>query len=91
MYGDSEADLMRTLGTMAETALHKCRQNKVEARDVMQGFIRNDRRFDGYDPAVLARRVEECRSNGAKLDLSDPRLRGGEARPLERNHWQYSR
>jgi hypothetical protein len=88
MFDPNERDMIRTLGTMAETAIQRCKHNRVEAREVMQGFIRNDRRFDGYDPAVLARRVEECRSNSAKLDLTDPRLWGQPARPLARDtHW----
>jgi hypothetical protein len=89
MYGDSPRDLIRTLGTMAETALERSQQNKIAARDLMREYLERDRRFDPYDKDRLVRRVEECRSCGAKLDLEDPRLKGGEARPLERTHWQY--
>jgi hypothetical protein len=85
MFDANERDMIRALGTMAETAIQRCQHNRIEAREVMQGFIRNDRRFDPYDAAVLARRVDECRSTGAKLDLTDPRLQGRPARPLQRD------
>jgi hypothetical protein len=85
MFDINERDMLRTLGTMATTAVERNFGNRVAARDTLQQFIQTDKRFDGYDAATLARRVEECRSCGAKLDLTDPRLRGQPARPLERD------
>ena len=41
----------------------------------------------GFDKDRLIDRVVECRSNGAVLDLSDPRLMGLEPRPLDRSRW----
>jgi hypothetical protein len=90
MYDDSDKDKIRTLGWMVETALERSHQNKIAARDLMREYLEIDRRFDSYDKDRLVRRIEECRSNGAKLDLTDPRLRpGGQPRPLEKTYWQY--
>ncbi len=85
MFDTSERDLIRTLGTMAETAIQRCYHNRTEARELVAQWIKQDRRFDGLDPSKLAERVDQLRSNGAKLDLRDPRLRGLPARPLERD------
>jgi hypothetical protein len=68
-------------------AVQRCNFNQVEARGVLRSWIENDRRFAGYDADALAKRVAECKSNGAVLDLDDPRLRGQPPRPLERSHW----
>jgi hypothetical protein len=88
MFDPNERDMLRTLGTMANTAMDRAFGNKLAARETLASYIRTDKRFDYYDAPTLARRVEECRSCGAKLDLTDPRLRGGEARPLARDgYW----
>jgi hypothetical protein len=87
MFGTSPRDLCATLSEMERVALERSRFNQIEARDVLKSWIRNDQRFAQYNPDVLAARVQECKSNGAVLDLDDPRLRGQPARPLERSHW----
>jgi hypothetical protein len=70
---------------MADAALERSHLNRLEARNLMATWIKSDRRFDGLDAGKLARRVDEARSNGSRVDLTDPRLQGGEARPLERD------
>jgi hypothetical protein len=85
MFDFNERDMIRALGTMANTAMDRSFGNKLAARETLRQFIQTDKRFDPYDAATLAKRVEECRSCGAKLDLSDPRLMGRPARPLERD------
>ena len=85
MYGDSVRDKLVTLGRMADTALERSHLNRLEARDLMASWIRSDRRVDGVDASLLARRVDEARSNGSRVDLTDPRLMGRPARPLERD------
>lgn len=85
MYGNSQRDLMLTLNSMAEAALRRNWNNRLQAREDMAHAIKNDRRFDRFDPSVLARRHEEARNCGAILHLGDPRLRGLPARPLERD------
>jgi hypothetical protein len=85
MFGFSERDMIRALGTMANTAVERNFGNRVAARETLRQFIQTDKRFDYYDADTLARRVEECRSCGAKLDLTDPRLIGRPARPLTRD------
>jgi hypothetical protein len=85
MFDFNERDMLRALGTMANTAIDRSFGNKLAARETLKQFIQTDKRFDYYDAATLARRVEECRSCGAKLDLSDPQLMGRPARPLERD------
>ncbi len=76
MYGTSDRDLMQN------EAMQRNFGNRPQAREDMAVAIRNDRRFDQFDAAVLARRYEEARNCGGILKLDDPRLRGGEARPL---------
>jgi hypothetical protein len=85
MFDPNERDMLRTLGTMANTAVDRNFGNKLAARETLKNYIQTDKRFDQYDAATLAKRVEECRSCGAKLDLTDPRLMGRPARPLERD------
>jgi hypothetical protein len=86
MFDTTEKDLARTLTEMHKVALERARWDQNEAREVFKQYLSADRRFDQYDKDVLTRRVQECRSNGAVLDLDDPRLKGGEARPLERRY-----
>ena len=85
MFDFNERDMIRALGTMANTAVERNFGNRVAARETLRQFIQTDKRFDYYDADTLARRVEECRSCGAKLDLTDPRLIGRPARPLTRD------
>jgi hypothetical protein len=85
MFADNERDKLQYLGWAANEAMNRCLSNRIEARQLMAQWIKQDRRFDGLDPTKLAHRVDELRSNGAKLDLTDPRLRGLPPRPLERD------
>ena len=85
MYGDSERDKLQALGAMAVEALEKNFCNRVAARETLVKFISQDARFSALDPVKLAERVDLARSNGSRVDLSDPRLRGLPARPLERD------
>jgi hypothetical protein len=88
MFDDNARDKLQYLGWAAETALKRTLNNHVSARKVLAGWIAQDRRFDGIDAEKLARRIDESRSNGAHLDLTDPRLRGEPARPLTRDgYW----
>ncbi len=82
MFDDNDRDKLAYLGWAAETAMKRTLNNHLEARELMAAWIAQDRRFDGIDAGLLAKRVDENRSNGARLDLSDPRLRGRPARPL---------
>lgn len=84
MYGYDPKDLAATLTHMARVAYERSNCNQVEAKEKFKAFLGNDKRFTAFDPNALAERVWECKSNGAVLDLDDPRLMGGEARPLER-------
>lgn len=88
MFSDDERDKLRTLGSMANVALERARLNRVDAEREIVKWIGNDQRFAGYDANALARRVSQCRDNGAKLDLDAPELRkGGQRRPLDRSTW----
>jgi len=64
------------------------RFDQIAARETFKEFLNQDRRFDSYNKDALVRRVQECCSNGAVLDLDDPRLKGHEARPLDRSGWR---
>jgi hypothetical protein len=88
MFAKDESSMCRTLQEMHREAYQRANCNQIEAVKVMAGYIRQDKRFEGYDPAALAERVRQCRSNGAVLDLTDPVLRGQEARPLDRARWR---
>ena len=69
---------------MHKTAIERARWDQNEAKQIFREYLAYDRRFSDYNHDALVNRVQECRSNGAVLDLDDPRLKGGEARPLER-------
>ena len=85
MFDNTPRDLCQTLSSMETEARQRCNYNQIAARDVLKSWIRNDQRFAGYDADTLAARVQECKNCGASLDLSDPRLRGEPARPLEKS------
>ncbi len=83
MFGNDPRDLTKALAEMHTQARQKANFNQAEAKQRMAEWLLMDRRFDGYDPSRLIDRVEQCRSNGAVLDLEDPWLqRGGQRRPL---------
>jgi hypothetical protein len=85
VYSNDERDLCASLSLMHKTAMEKTQFNQTEARNKMQEWLAQDRRFDGFDPDRLVKRIEECKSCGRTADLSDPYLkRGGQRRP---NSW----
>jgi hypothetical protein len=85
MFGDSERDLQETLARLNRYMLDRCNGNKVEASEQMAERLKLDRRFDAYDSTRLVAKVQDCWGHGARLDLSDPELKGGPPpRPLER-------
>jgi hypothetical protein len=88
MFERDERDMCQILQEMHREAYQRSNCHSDDAVKRMAGYIRQDRRFEGYDPAALAERVRQCRSNGAALDLTDPVLRGLEPRPLERSRWR---
>ena len=57
------------------------------SEEKLKEYLQHDRRFDQFNADALAKRVMECRSNGAFLDLDDPVLNGVESRPLDRSNW----
>ena len=84
MHGTDPRDLAATLTNMHKTAIERSHWDQNEAKKVFREYLAYDGRFRDYDHEALIDRVAQCRSNGAVLDLDDPRLKGGEARPLER-------
>ncbi len=89
MYGDSEADLKRSLGQVIHYALTKCNYNKLEAEKVAAQVLSNDRRYDQFTAKdALSKQGIQAYLSGGTIDLQDPRFRGGEARPLAKNtYW----
>ena len=84
MFGRDPFDLTSTLAEMDRQARVRANSNQNEARDMVAGWLKQDRRFDQFDHDRLASRVQQCKSNGAVLDLDDPFLRrGGQRRPLD--------
>jgi hypothetical protein len=88
MFGNDTKDMMAALATMERLSRERTNFNQLAAKEKLKEFLQSDRRFDQFDKDALVSRVMHCRSNGACLDLDDPRLKGGEARPLERNYWR---
>lgn len=84
MHGNDPRDLAATLTNMHRTAIERARWDQNEAKEIMRSYLHTDRRFDHYNADRLIERIQECRSNGAVLDLDDPRLKGQDPRPLER-------
>jgi hypothetical protein len=84
MFSNDPRDLTYTLSEMDRQSRIKANANRVEALGIVADWLRQDRRFDGYDHDRLAQRVQDCKSCGAQLDLSDPfLLRGGQRRPRD--------
>jgi hypothetical protein len=86
VYGDSQRDKISALTEMERLSRVRSNFDQVAARETFKGYLQADRRFDEFDKDALIARVQECRQCGAVLDLDDPRLKGGEARPLERRY-----
>jgi hypothetical protein len=84
MFGADDRSKLEGLSAMARVSVDKSFGNKIEAAQKMQEWLSYDRRFEGYD---LVDRTMLCRSNGARLDLSDPELMGGAPRPLKRSDY----
>lgn len=87
MFSNDPRDLTRTLGEMEKQARVTSNFNQVDAKEKLKEYLQHDRRFDQFNADALAKRVMECRSNGAFLDLDDPVLKGLERRPLDRSNW----
>jgi hypothetical protein len=87
MFDKHPNDLARTLTEMDRIARDRCNANQIESKQKLKEFIAADRRFDGFDKEALASRVMLSRSNGATLDLGDPRLKGLPPRPLDPDRW----
>ena len=88
MFGNDERDMMAALATMERLSRERSNFNQTQAKETFKSYLQLDRRFDQFDKDVLVDRVMHCRSRGARLELDDPRLKGGEPRPLERDHWR---
>lgn len=80
MFGPTDSDRLRKLGAMYAEAYRRSNFNKLEARERLAEWLAADRNFDGLNHERLAKRVEECRSDGSRLNLQEEYLRGGERR-----------
>ena len=72
MFGKTNNDIARTLSVMTEQAIQDCRFNQTEAVRKVAEFVKQDRRFDGYDPNFVAKRAFESRQTGRQLRLDTP-------------------
>jgi hypothetical protein len=86
MYGTDPKDPAATLTGMHKTAIERSHWDQNEAKQKFREFLAYDGRFRDYDHEALINRVQECRSNGAILDLDDPVLKGQEPRPLSHRY-----
>jgi hypothetical protein len=87
MFGDDERDRVAALAEMERLSRTRTNFDQVAAREVFKQYLGQDRRFDEYNKDALVRRVQECKAQGAVLDLTDPVLRGRAPRPLDRSGW----
>lgn len=87
MFDCDPVDLTRTLAEMERHSRLRTNFDQPAARDLMAQWLKQDRRFDGYDADRLVKRVADCRASGAVLDLTDPVLRGQPRRPLDKSGW----
>jgi hypothetical protein len=76
MFEDRQDHMVATLAEMHDRARVKGNFDRNKAKEIMTGWVRQDRRFDSYDANRLIDRVQERSGNGGVLDLSDPYLRG---------------
>jgi hypothetical protein len=87
MFGPDDRSKLEALSAMARTSIDKSYGNKIEAAQKMREWLSYDKRFAQYDLGKLVDRTMLCRSNGARLDLTDPELMGGAPRPLKRSDY----
>lgn len=87
MFGDDERDRVAALAEMERLSRTRTNFDQVAAREVFKQYLGQDRRFDEYNKDALVRRVQECKAQGAVLDLTDPVLRGQAPRPPDRSGW----
>jgi hypothetical protein len=83
VFDKDATSMTAALGEMHRLARIKSNFSQSEAQQRMAEWLAHDRRFDSYDKAALVKRVQECVSCGAHLDLSDPVLQGKPPRPLD--------
>lgn len=88
MFDNDMRGKLQTLAQMERLSRERTNFNQPAALEKFKGYLRSDRRFDEYDPDALVKYVQHSLNCGAVIDLDDPRLKGQEARPLERNYWR---
>jgi hypothetical protein len=84
MFENDPRDLTTTAGAMYRAAFDREHANQIAAKEKFKQYLAQDRRFKPFDLDRVADRVVECGQSGARLDWTDPYLRGGEKRPLSR-------
>jgi hypothetical protein len=83
MFGDDDSHKIQTLSRMISESFQLCQANQIEAHEKLKVMIARDRRFDGLDPGRLADKARECGQSGSRLNLEDPSLRRGSAKPAQ--------
>ena len=64
MFDDNSKDLTATLAEMHRVARIKSNFSETDAKEKMRKWIKQDSRFDEFDAAKLADRVNECIQSG---------------------------
>jgi hypothetical protein len=72
MFNKSHNDIVRTLGTMIRSATEECRFNEPAAIEKVAEWVKQDRRFDQYDPRYVAREAFDAKNHGRTLQLDRP-------------------
>ena len=86
MFDDNHKDMTAWLAEAERQARIKSNFSETDAQKKLTAWIKQDSRFSEFDATKLAERVVDCIGHGAVLDLSDPVLKGGERRPLDRRY-----
>jgi hypothetical protein len=86
MFGDDERDRVAALAEMERLSRVRSNFDTVAARETFKSYLSADRRFDEFNKDALVRKVQDCKAQGAVLDLTDPVLRGLDPRPLSHRY-----
>jgi hypothetical protein len=72
MFNKTPRDLVRTLDMMRDRSIEECRYNETAAIKQTAQWLKNDRRYDGYDADALAKEAFDAKNHGRQMNLDRP-------------------
>lgn len=72
MFSKSQNDISRTLDLMIDRSIDEAKYNQEAAKKLMAGWVKQDRRFDGYDPDYVAKEAFDAKTHGRRMSLDQP-------------------